>query len=492
MWKFAGPTFHSPGPITRIVKRIMGMVVRIKQSRKNNNNINCSVAFPMPTKYYQITRSDESNGFSDDTTRQQPQHKKFHHYQKQHKTDAGQQQQQHSRQRNTAFSWATNGQPPQDQYSHHQPFAFHDPFKVFDQFFQEFGRSFDTGPTHVHFGSPHHSHGQQQAFAFQDSFSAGTGTNSVYTCDGMGNPSTIIGDGELNFGGSWMHPPLYEPMKAASSYLGTSFSSSSSCFKAGPGGISTSRSTTVRTVNGQCFQETMTERRYPDGRVERQMGGSRTHGGPISWMSGGGTGGFMPGGSLPAGLGGGTPARDDPFRDGLGGTHRQPRKEKRYECIPTGTAVTLTGLLLRPERNGIRGEIQQFDCRSGRYTVILEETEEAMSVNPANLIQHVRVMLHSLQSRPQWNGVRGTIIGWDPSKERYNIYATCLKRAVSLKPGNCILDSGTCGKITGLQSKAIFNDQWGTIIKFNPTNGRYDVQLSEEKIIRLKPENIRV
>eukprot|EP00934_Nitzschia_sp_Nitz4_P002808 Nitzschia sp. Nitz4//scaffold70_size99833//54540//55881//NITZ4_004597-RA/size99833-snap-gene-0.146-mRNA-1//-1//CDS//3329557141//2798//frame0 len=196
--------------------------------------------------------------------------------------------------------------------------------------------------------------------------------------------------------------------------------------------------------------------------------------------------GGMPGG-MPGGMGGmgGMPG-------GMGGSFRQQPQPKRYDTIEPGTIVSLKGLQSRPDRNGDRGEIRQYDQRTGRYIVVLEDTEETMSVKPANILQHVHVKLHGLESKPEWNGQRGTIIAWDPTKERYNIYVMGLSKAISLKPANCVLDNGTCGKIAGLQSKPELNEKWGTIKSFNSSTGRYDVQLSSDKILRLKLENIHV
>lgn len=218
--------------------------------------------------------------------------------------------------------------------------------------------------------------------------------------------------------------------------------------------------------------------------------GSRVQADPFAQMFGmGGMPGGMGGmGGMPGGMGGmgGMPG-------GMGGSFRRPsQQEKRYDTIAPGTVVSLKGLTSRPERNGDRGEVQQYDARSGRYVVVLEDTDETMSVKPANLLQHVHVTLHGLESKPEWNGQRGTIIAWDPSNERYNIYVMGLQRAVALKPGNCILENGTCGKITGLQSKPELNGKWGTITNFKHETGRYDVQLSRDKILRLKLENIHV
>ena len=230
------------------------------------------------------------------------------------------------------------------------------------------------------------------------------------------------------------------------------------------------------------------------------MGGGMPRGGsarmqadPFAQMFGGSMGGGMPsgfggsmGGSMPGGFGG---------HPGFGGsmpTQRRRSQAKRYDAIPPGTVISLKGLVSRPEKNGERGQVQQYDPNSGRYVVVLEDTDETMSVKASNLLQHVHVKLHNLESKPEWNGQRGTIIAWDESNQRYNVYVMGLQRAVSLKPSNVLLEDGTVGKITGLQSKPELNGKFGTIKGFNQQAGRYDVQLSADKILRLKLENIHV
>jgi hypothetical protein len=217
--------------------------------------------------------------------------------------------------------------------------------------------------------------------------------------------------------------------------------------------------------------------------MQFQTGGGMPRGGsqrmqqdPFASMFGGGG---MPGG-MPAGFGGSMP----------GGMAR--RQEKRYDAIPEGTVVSLKGLVSRPEKNGDRGEVQQYDPRSGRYIVVLEDTEETMSVKASNLLQHVHIKLHGLESKPEWNGERGTIIAWDEPNQRYNVYVMGLQRAVGLMPKNVILEDDTVGKIDGLKSKPELNGKFGTIKKFDKAAGRYDIQLSADKILRLKLENIHV
>eukprot|EP00980_Cylindrotheca_fusiformis_P028375 scaffold22596_cov131-Cylindrotheca_fusiformis.AAC.4 len=196
----------------------------------------------------------------------------------------------------------------------------------------------------------------------------------------------------------------------------------------------------------------------------------------------GGMGGMSGGmGGMPSGFGGG----------GFGGMPQQPR-EKRYDAIPAGTIVSLKGLVSRPEKNGDRGKVEQYDASSGRYIVVLEDTDETMKVKPSNLLQHVHVKLYGLESKPEWNGQKATIIAWDANKERYNVYVMGLSKAMGLKPSNVVLEDGTVGMITGLQSKPELNGKFGTIKNFNSDSGRYDVQLSADKILRLKLENIHV
>ena len=211
------------------------------------------------------------------------------------------------------------------------------------------------------------------------------------------------------------------------------------------------------------------------------MGGFGGGGDPFSifeTMGGGGMGVPM-GGSM-----GGMP--------GMSMRSSRPRAPPRYDAIPPGTHVSLKGLVARPDRNGDLGTVQQYNPQNGRYVVVLEDTDETMSVKASNLLQHVHVRVHGIESKPELNGKTGTIMAWNPRTERYNIYVMALEKVVSLKPGNVILDKGTVGSITGLSSKPELNGKWGTIKEWIRDTNKYDVQLSADKIIRIKAENIRV
>lgn len=220
-------------------------------------------------------------------------------------------------------------------------------------------------------------------------------------------------------------------------------------------------------------------------------------GGPSMRMGGGMPGGMggMGGGMDPfsaifGGMGGGMPG-------GMGGPGFSSRPSTAsstpsYDTIPNGTVVSLKGLISKPERNGDQGIIRQYDRSKGRYIVMLEDSEETMSVKASNLLQHVHVRIHDIKGQPELNGKTGTILTWIPNKERYNIHVSALKKVFSLKPANVVLDKGTVGQITGLQSKPELNGKFGTIKEWIRESNKYDVQLSPSQVIRIKVENMRV
>ena len=111
-------------------------------------------------------------------------------------------------------------------------------------------------------------------------------------------------------------------------------------------------------------------------------------------------------------------------------------------------------------------------------------------MKPENILQHVHVTIHDIQSQPELNGKKGTVITWCPKKGRYNIYVASLKKVVSLKPGNVVLETGVVARVNGLSSKPELNGKWGTIKDWIRESNKYDVQLSGNQIIRVKSENM--
>jgi len=177
---------------------------------------------------------------------------------------------------------------------------------------------------------------------------------------------------------------------------------------------------------------------------------------------------------------------------GMNSAQHQPPQPQRFDAIPVGTVVSLKGLKNAPERNGDQGIIKQYNPSHKRYIILLEDTDETMSVKACNLLQHVHVRIHDVKSQPELNGKTGTILTWITTKERYNIHVSALKKVVSLRPANVVLETGTVGYISGLKGKPELNGKWGTIKNCDRESNKYDVQLSSKQVIRIKVENLRV
>lgn len=201
-------------------------------------------------------------------------------------------------------------------------------------------------------------------------------------------------------------------------------------------------------------------------------------GDPFMEMLGGGMGGSVRGmGGMPGGMGS--------VRHSMSSV-----APKAYDVIPQGTIVSLKGLVNAAIHNGDRGVIKKYIPSTKRYVVELEDEDETLSVKPENLLQHVHVHIHDIQSQPELNGKTGTVITWCPNKGRYNIYVASMKKVVSLKPGNVILENGTVARLSGLESRPEMNGRWGTIKEWIRDSNKYDVQLSASQIIRVKVENM--
>jgi hypothetical protein len=214
-------------------------------------------------------------------------------------------------------------------------------------------------------------------------------------------------------------------------------------------------------------------------------GGGRRQADPISMMFGGG---------MPMGGSFGAPGMQQHIGQGFDGGMPRYRQQqpKRYDAIPNGTIVSLVGLVNKSERNGDRGEVVDYDPSARRYTVAIEDSDEVLRVKPDNLLQHVHVTVQGLQSKPEFNGKKGTVIRFDEHSSRYNIYIMDTGSTISLKPENVVFDNGTVAKIVGLQAKPELNGRYGTIKAWIQESNRYNVQLSAEQIVSIKADALRL
>jgi len=94
-----------------------------------------------------------------------------------------------------------------------------------------------------------------------------------------------------------------------------------------------------------------------------------------------------------------------------------------------GKTVVISGLLGRPDLNGLVGEAGVFNTEAGRYAVtVAGETVALRSTNlqvkrraEVDFGPATKVRIKGLTAKPELNGCGCTIIEWNEEKERYSV-----------------------------------------------------------------------
>lgn len=161
-------------------------------------------------------------------------------------------------------------------------------------------------------------------------------------------------------------------------------------------------------------------------------------------------------------------------------------------AMPIGTSVVVRGLAKAQEHNGKTGKIKGFDQGKERYEVEVD-SETTLSLRPANLTQQCRASLVGIESQPELNGQSAQILGFNDQQNRYTAkLETRLasgRDVIGLQPANVILSQGTRVITQGL-SKEEFNGLMAQITDVDREAMRYTVQAQNNKIIKIKYENV--
>ena len=104
------------------------------------------------------------------------------------------------------------------------------------------------------------------------------------------------------------------------------------------------------------------------------------------------------------------------------------------------------------------------------------------------------VVVTGIESRPEFNGQKGTIRGWQSDTGRYAVQLAS-GQAMGLLPSKVQLPVGTNIMLTNLSSDQ-FNGRRGTITSYDEENGRYVVKTfssdNKEQALKVKRENVKV
>merc|ERR1719428_2715348 len=175
-----------------------------------------------------------------------------------------------------------------------------------------------------------------------------------------------------------------------------------------------------------------------------------------------------------------------------GGMNGSSRRQARFDEIPTGKKVVIQGLQSAPQHNGKEGAVQNYDPSSQRYTIELQDGD-SVALKTARLtvmVDNCRVT--GITSKPELNGSRGRVVNYDPEKGRYTVILSS-GAGISLSPSNLILPEGTKAVVQGLQSEAaaVYNEKRGLIESYDAQAERYQVKVSDDKSLKIKLENLR-
>ena len=126
-----------------------------------------------------------------------------------------------------------------------------------------------------------------------------------------------------------------------------------------------------------------------------------------------------------------------------------------------GKKVVVSGLLARPELNNLVGEATGFDATKGRYTVLVNA--EVLSLKPANLTAQkcndgdatafapwTRIRIKGLVAKPELNECGGSVVEWNPEKERYIVQLDGSLKTMLLRAQNLERDRRercACGRV---------------------------------------------
>ena len=219
------------------------------------------------------------------------------------------------------------------------------------------------------------------------------------------------------------------------------------------------------------------------------MGGGRRGGMPsMGGFGGGDMGGFSSifGGDMGGGMGGGMGGFGAPprTRGGSGGAG----------VLRPGSAVRVRGLQSQPQHNGRSGTIERHDPQKCRYVVRFDDDGSQLALQRQNLLQLLEVEISGVNSRPELNGQRAQLVDYDAIKERYVVGLRSGER-LSLGRGSVLLPSETAVTVSGLSSRPELNGRPAQVLEWDAVGQRYTVAVggarphAEPTVVKLRPAN---
>jgi len=178
---------------------------------------------------------------------------------------------------------------------------------------------------------------------------------------------------------------------------------------------------------------------------------------------------------------------------------RSAAKKERADVYPKGTRVTVHSVRSRPELNGGRGSVQSFDELKGRYNVKLDSSKHGEQTSLASgCIQQVVWGVSILRGEHAGLSCRVVGVAAPANASEWHHLVELSDQPdhsavqLSIPADALILPTSTRVRVVGLHSRPELNGQRGELMKFDKATGRYQVRFEGVATIALRPRNCQI
>jgi hypothetical protein len=161
-----------------------------------------------------------------------------------------------------------------------------------------------------------------------------------------------------------------------------------------------------------------------------------------------------------------------------------------FNKISKGNQIFIIGLNSdKNNLNNSNGKVHDFDSLKNRY-IVQTNSGRLVSLKPDNIKEIINFRVWNHKKQRNLNNQIGQIIGFDVTSNEYRVIVN--NNMISLKIENMVIDDDHCVTLTGIISQPHLNNKTVKIKNFDWNLQKYVVHVSENKLIKIKMENIKI
>ena len=161
-----------------------------------------------------------------------------------------------------------------------------------------------------------------------------------------------------------------------------------------------------------------------------------------------------------------------------------------FNKISKGKQIFIVGL--NSDKNNLNNssaKVQDFNSLKNRY-VVQTNSGKLVSLKPDNIKEIINFRVWNYKKQRDLNNQTGQIIGFDVTSNEYRVILN--NNMISLKIENMVINDDHCVTLIGIMSQPHLNNKTVKIKNFDWSLQKYVVQVSENKLIKIKMENIKI